>query len=281
MLRPRASIARARRRRRRAPCGRRAACAGRWPSTTWASVTVGSLAAAAVGGGPGSAPALCGPTVSVPSATLAIEPPPAPMVTMSTIGSGSGHSPTWPCWVSAIAAVLDQADVGAGAADIDGDDVLDAARRGDVARADHAGGRARQRRQRRRAADGGAAGDAAVGLHVAGAAPRPSRRPGAPPAATRRSRRPASPAALSTVASERSYSRTTGSTSDEAVTATPGSAARRSSATRRSCAGLAKECSRQTATASTPSVRQACGRGLHARLVERLDHHAAGADALA
>ena len=42
------------------------------------------------------------------------------------------------------AAVLDQADVGAGAADIDGDDILDAARRGDVARADHAGRRARQ-----------------------------------------------------------------------------------------------------------------------------------------
>ena len=63
------------------------------------------------------------------------------------------------------AAVLDQADVGAGAADIDGDDVLDAARRGDVARADHAGGRARQGRQGRRAADGGGAGDAAVRLH--------------------------------------------------------------------------------------------------------------------
>ena len=38
-------------------------------------------------------------------------------------------------------AVLYQADVGTGAADIDGDDVLDAARRRDVARADHAGGR--------------------------------------------------------------------------------------------------------------------------------------------
>src|SRR6266851_2750723 len=61
--------------------------------------------------------------------------------------------------------------------------------------------------------------------------------------------------ALSTVASERSYSRTTGSTSVEAVTATPDSASRRISATRRSCAGLAKECSRQTATASTPSAR--------------------------
>ena len=61
--------------------------------------------------------------------------------------------------------------------------------------------------------------------------------------------------ALNTVASERSYSRTTGRTSDEAVTATPGSLARKMSATLRSCAGLAKECSRQTATASTPSFR--------------------------
>ena len=63
--------------------------------------------------------------------------------------------------------------------------------------------------------------------------------------------------ALNTVASERSYSRTTGNTSAEAVIATPGSLARRISATLRSWAGLAKECSRQTATASTPSLRQA------------------------
>ena len=28
------------------------------------------------------------------------------MVTMSTIGSGNGHSPTWPCWVSAISPSL-------------------------------------------------------------------------------------------------------------------------------------------------------------------------------
>jgi len=42
-----------------------------------------------------------------------------------------------------------------------------------------------------------------------------------------------------------------------AVTATRGSRARSMSATLRSCAGLAKECSRQTATASTPNLRQA------------------------
>ena len=46
---------------------------------------------------------------------------------MSTMGSGSGHSPTRPRWVSAIWPSVHQADVGAGAADIDGDDVADAA----------------------------------------------------------------------------------------------------------------------------------------------------------
>jgi hypothetical protein len=62
--------------------------------------------------------------------------------------------------------------------------------------------------------------------------------------------------AFSTVASERSYSRTTGSTSHDAVTAMPGSRSRRISATLRSCAGLAKEWSRQIATASTFRARQ-------------------------
>ena len=28
------------------------------------------------------------------------------MVTMSTMGKGRGHSPTWPCWVSAIVPFL-------------------------------------------------------------------------------------------------------------------------------------------------------------------------------
>ena len=87
-------------------------------------------------------------------------------------------------------AVLDQADVGAGAADIDGDDVPDAAGVGHVARADHAGRRSRQRRQRRRAPDGRAAGDAAVRLHVKQRS-RPSPRSGDLPGAKRRSRRPA------------------------------------------------------------------------------------------
>src|ERR687898_3104093 len=47
--------------------------------------------------GPGSAPADCGPTLSVPSGdSHAIEPPPAPTVTTSIIGILLGYSPTLP-----------------------------------------------------------------------------------------------------------------------------------------------------------------------------------------
>ena len=63
------------------------------------------------------------------------------------------------------AAALDQADVGAGAADVDGDQVLDPACGRDRAGADHAGGRTGQRGQRRGPADRLRAGDAAVRLH--------------------------------------------------------------------------------------------------------------------
>src|SRR5918996_440663 len=47
--------------------------------------------------GPGSAPADFGPTLSPPSgATHAIDPPPVPTVTTSTIGTLTGHRPTDP-----------------------------------------------------------------------------------------------------------------------------------------------------------------------------------------
>ena len=78
----------------------------------------------------------------------------------------------------------------------------------------------------------------------------------------------------------RSYSRTTGSTSTEAVTATPGSAARSSSATRCSCAGLAKPCSRQTRDRLHAEAAAGLGGFRHAGLVERGEHDAAGPDAL-
>src|SRR5215217_9655359 len=51
--------------------------------------------------GPGSAPADCGPTLSVPSGeSQAIEPPPAPTVTTSIIGIFDGYAPTEPSVVS-------------------------------------------------------------------------------------------------------------------------------------------------------------------------------------
>ena len=54
-----------------------------------------SRAAVSVAGGPGIAPALSGPTRSAPPASRqTIEPPPAPTVWMSTIGSRIGKPPT-------------------------------------------------------------------------------------------------------------------------------------------------------------------------------------------
>ncbi len=62
---------------------------GRWPSTTFASVTVGSAPPRPYDAGPGSAPADCGPTRSafVSSGTWAMEPPPAPTVWTLTDGT--------------------------------------------------------------------------------------------------------------------------------------------------------------------------------------------------
>ena len=62
-------------------------CSGRRrPSTACASVTVGA-SPRPYAAGPGSAPALCGPTRSAPPASnQAIEPPPAPTVCKSTAG---------------------------------------------------------------------------------------------------------------------------------------------------------------------------------------------------
>jgi hypothetical protein len=62
-------------------------------------------------------------------------------------------------------ATLDEADIGGGAADVIGDDVLDAAGRSRRAGADHAGRGAGERRERRGDADLGSPGHAAIGLH--------------------------------------------------------------------------------------------------------------------
>ena len=61
------------------------------PSTRCASVIVGSSPPSPYAAGPGTAPALRGPTLKAPAAsTCAIEPPPAPIVSMSNIGTSSG-----------------------------------------------------------------------------------------------------------------------------------------------------------------------------------------------
>ena len=64
-------------------------CGGRCPSTTFASVTVGSSPPLPYAAGPGAAPADSGPTrrALVSCGTWAIEPPPAPTVWTSTDGT--------------------------------------------------------------------------------------------------------------------------------------------------------------------------------------------------
>ena len=73
-----------------------ASALGRWPSTTLASVTVGSVPPVAYAAGPGAAPADCGPTRSawVRAGTWAIDPPPAPTVRTSTEVARTLRSPT-------------------------------------------------------------------------------------------------------------------------------------------------------------------------------------------
>ena len=59
---------------------------------TLASVTVGALPPSPYAAGPGTAPALSGPTLSAPVATStrAMEPPPAPMDSTASMGSRTG-----------------------------------------------------------------------------------------------------------------------------------------------------------------------------------------------
>ena len=81
---------------------------GRCPSTTFASVTVGSSPPLPYAAGPGSAPADCGPTRSafVSCGTCPIEPPPAPTVCTLTDGTLIRNWPIdvsrpivgWPFW---------------------------------------------------------------------------------------------------------------------------------------------------------------------------------------
>ncbi len=61
-----------------------------------ASVAVGSVPPRPYAAGPGSAPAERGPTRKMPpESTYAIEPPPAPIVSTSTIGIIAWYGPTF------------------------------------------------------------------------------------------------------------------------------------------------------------------------------------------
>ena len=90
--------------------------------------------AAAEADRPGRAPALSGPTWSMPASSIrAIEPPPAPIVCTSTIGTRIGiayraRARRRPAGT----AVLDQRDVGAGASHVVGDEVREAGGGADV-----------------------------------------------------------------------------------------------------------------------------------------------------
>ena len=119
--------------RRRRAVNRPASGAGpRIPATTCASVSVASVPPRPYAAGPGSAPALCGPTRSRPArSTSAMLPPPAPAVTMSTDGTRIG----WSCdrlrRRGRRDAALHEADVEGGAAHVEGDHTVDAVTSGE------------------------------------------------------------------------------------------------------------------------------------------------------
>ena len=81
--------------------------------------------------------------------------------------------------------------------------------------------------------------------------------------------------ALSTVASERSYSRTTGSTSVEAVTAMPGRRLAQDLGDPPLVRGIGEGMQQADRDRLDAERAAGIGRRRHARLVERLDHHAA------
>src|SRR3954465_15685046 len=107
----------------------------RRPSTILASVTVARLPPSPYAAGPGTAPAERGPTLKAPAwSTKAIEPPPAPIVCTSIIGTSTGQPAIQAARASARdpgvargrlaeAAVGHDADIGRGAADVEGDKV--------------------------------------------------------------------------------------------------------------------------------------------------------------
>ena len=186
-----------------------------------------------------------------------------------------------PSVVTSASPPADEADVGAGAADVDGDEVVEAGRLADTPRADHAGGGPGQRGVDGLRAHDVGADDAAVGLHDR---QRGARRPRA------RSR---SPSRADVAADERlhvgvehgapstrSNSRNTGSTSLDSETAQPGCSASISARARRSCGGIGVAVQEAHGDGVDARLAQPAGRRAHRRLVERLqlravDGHAA------
>ena len=167
--------------------------------------------------GRGSAPALCGPMRSrPPSSSQPIEPPPAPIVCTSIIGSAIAWRLISPWRVTCTSPSLTTERVEARAAHVDDDAVVRAARRA----------RRRARRPGRRPGPertvvAGVARcelgrrDAAVRLHHE-QRPAEATPPRAPRSAARRSARSTGPTyALITVVPTRSFSRTCGRISDE------------------------------------------------------------------
>ena len=128
----RAGRARARELRRRAAAARRGRSPGSSrPSTTFASVSVASSRRGRSRRGPGSAPALCGPTWrNPPGSTQPIEPPPAPIVFVLTLGTlhRQAELDLVVRRVERLAAD-DQADVAARAAHVEHDPLLGAGAR--------------------------------------------------------------------------------------------------------------------------------------------------------
>ncbi len=116
------------------------------------------------------APAERGPTLKAPAwSTKAIEPPPAPIVCTSIIGTSTGKpgDPGVARGRLAEAAFRHDADVGRGAADIEGDEVAPARERARPVAADHARRRAREQGEHRPLGHHGGRRHAAVGGHDA------------------------------------------------------------------------------------------------------------------
>ncbi len=137
------------------------------PSTTLASVTVGSVPPRRYATGPGIAPALRGPTCSMPPRSrCAMLPPPAPIVCTSIIGSRSGmRKSRLVSSATSGSPSIDHRDVEARAAHVAGDHVAEAGLGGDARRRGHACRGARAHDVRGAAAELAQRRHAAVGLH--------------------------------------------------------------------------------------------------------------------